>query len=253
MSTTNENGDPNVPSSGLDKPDDHAGPAGRDPNAPPTELHQPDDHAGDTVATEQMKRSIERGHEDDRISVKPILWVALAITVTCAIAYLVVTIVVPITLSDKPTVRGNVLRSERSERTLDERFADINSRGTDATVRAPRLEGLMVPEENLGLPNARPQIPARDDPRNTPHYHPEDLVPGTYPGLNQTEWIKEGTSARVPMLEAIAAFAASDAAKRKAGDKEGFMFPMRSDIKPSDSSDRPSESNGGQALGRIER
>lgn len=217
----------------------------REPNQPPTELNQPDDHAGDTVPTEQMKASVERGHESDTIAVKPILWVGVVIALTCAFAYLVVTVLVPWTLSDEPPAAGNVLRQEKNARSLEEQFADISSTEPDAAVKAPRLEGLQISEPGLGQPNVRPQVPDKNNPDNPKFYHPEDLMPGVFPGLQKAEWKEEGKTAEVPILDAIKAYA-----------KDEKMFPVQKGVTKtsgSRSDDGPSEANGGQGSGRIQR
>jgi hypothetical protein len=180
--------------------------------------------------------ALAQGHEPDTVHARTILYVPLALVVTFAIAYAVVTAIVSGTRGAGVREPSNNPRAAvRGEEPINERVARISSSDAKAEVRQPRLEGAEQFKMDPGAaPNNqdpyyfRSRLPEEEG--NSPQYHPEDLRPSSAlgkklglqdygevnPAIGTLPGVPKG-AVRIPVTEAMKLVVAGPGAKGAAG------------------------------------
>lgn len=195
-----------------------------------TRLEAPDDHGGGGGVNPEAVRA---GREPDVFAVKPILSIPAAVVVTFVIAFTVTTLVF-LYFSNVPSdPLANPYAVDRNKAPLNQRLERIG-REKDGQ---PRLEPLQV-LENDGQFITQPPLPRG----NSPEYHPEDLRPDVFPGLQQSGWVEKDKTARIPIEDAMKLpFVPGHDAIR------GTLFPVsKTPSAPTPTTDRPTAANAGR-------
>ncbi len=149
--------------------------------------------------------SIKTGHEPDKIEVRSILMVPLALVATFILAYLVVNTLINYVRAPSKEAPANNLAAIRNEEPINTRFDRISSTEKGAEYKQPRLEGLYRVEGN-DSPFWRSMNPTPTG--NSPHYHPEDMRLDSEHarelGLDSYAWAnKEKNIVRIPVTKAL--------------------------------------------------
>jgi hypothetical protein len=192
---------------------DHGGPPGADPAA------------------------VERGHEEDRVHVRPILVVPILIAVTGAICYGIVTAMFAYfggPATDEPY--SNEAAATRSKASHNERVARISSTDPNAEVQQPRLEGMRKVQLDVNDPEYyRSKRALLAGEGNSPEYHPEQLRADRYEDpvtkkkpLMEYSWADKSKSiARIPIAEAMAIVVGKLKVQDKPVDPNAATAPLR--------------------------
>jgi hypothetical protein len=168
----------------------------------------------DAPNTDVNPESIKAGHEADVVHVRTILYVPVALVITFALCYGVVTLIVNYMRSPSRNPAGTSLaanynRTAVQQDELNKQLDRISSTDPKADVRAPRLEGLDTLSSKVA-PYVESSVPTKEG--NSPHYHPEDLRAGSkkadgsyrWPELQEYSWKdKEKSLVRIPIGEAL--------------------------------------------------
>jgi len=154
--------------------------------------------------------SLKLGHEPDVVDARTILYVPIAIVITFAITFGVVSWIISNTrITDEPRP-GNPLAAERFRKPVDQpmlnkRLGTMSSTDPAATVKAPRLEGLtQMTTENVPYLQSSP--PTKEG--NSPQYYPEAMRPDSSHskdlGLQDYAWKeKKDSTVRVPIADVM--------------------------------------------------
>jgi hypothetical protein len=149
--------------------------------------------------------AVQRGHEEDKVDAKSIMYVPLALIATFVLAYVVVTLLVNYVRAPSKEAPANPMAARLNERPLNERFERIDSSNPNAPNKQPRLEGLQRVKGD-DSPYWHSMNPTADG--NSPWFHPEDMrLSSEYSkklGLQSYAWVDDHhTSVRVPVAEAM--------------------------------------------------
>jgi hypothetical protein len=167
------------------------------------------------------EESIKRGYELDPINVKPFVQFTVIMLILFVAVWVICSYTFDMTaekwspdgkkqVRTKYEGRVNPLAKEFNDRTVDERFARIDTHSPKANadgekVYAPRLEAFKSRDFG-GMPEyVRSSDKVTKDATNPPEYHPEDLLPSRNPILSAGEWDKtKKGAARLPIETVIA-------------------------------------------------
>jgi hypothetical protein len=152
--------------------------------------------------------SLKQGHEPDRVDIRTILYVPIAVAIACLMAFIVVFVIV--TALRKPSPESKLPAVVYNDVKVNEGLSRIKD---------PRLEGL----EDL-KPTNQPVFVQSSNPTptgNSPAYHADDMWPwskhGFELGLQSYKWQDKGKDiVRIPIMEAIKIL--GEGAKDKDGD-----------------------------------
>jgi hypothetical protein len=172
-----------------------------DTNTPNTHAHG---HAGDTAGYVNPE-ALQRGHEEDKVDAKSIMYVPLALIATFVLAYVVVTLLVNYVRSPSKEPPANPMAARQNDRPLNERFERIDSSNPNAQNKQPRLEGLQRVKGD-DSPYWHSMNPTAEG--NSRWFHPEDMrLNSEYSkelGLQSYAWVDDHhTAVRVPVAEAL--------------------------------------------------
>ncbi len=139
--------------------------------------------------------SLKLGHEPDRVDIRTILYVPVAVAIACLMAFVVVYVIV------------SSLRAPSPESKLPAVvYNDVKVNEGLSRIKDPRLEGL----EEL-KPTNQPVYVQSSSPTatgNSPAYHADDMWPwskhGFDLGMQSYQWQDKGKDVvRIPVMEAI--------------------------------------------------
>ena len=162
--------------------------------------------------------SLKQGHEPDKINVRLILYVPVAIFFTFVLAYVVVTVIIDNLREGHKTPGENLPATARNEAAMNDQLSRISSTNPKADVRQPRLEGLN--ELIKDGQSVQSNVPTKEG--NSVQYHPEDLRPSAerWKILQEYGWRdKSKDIVRIPIMEAIKVLSAWENDKN-AGDEK---------------------------------
>ncbi|MCE9531782.1 MAG: hypothetical protein K8T89_11765 [Planctomycetes bacterium] len=168
----------------------------------------------DTPNSDVDPQSIKQGFETDRLDLRAIIYVPIALLITFGMAYTVVTLLINYMRAPVKDPNTNSLAAARNDVHLRDRLGRISSTDPQAEVKQPRLDGAdrLQPDPLPPAVEAPYYVKSTDktkDGNSTP-YAPEDLRPssalGISLGLQSFNWIdsKEKTL-RIPIDEAMKA------------------------------------------------
>lgn len=146
--------------------------------------------------------SLKQGYEPDKINVRLILYVPVAIFFTFVLAYVVVTVIIDNLREGHKTPGENLPATARNEAAMNDQLSRISSTNPKADVRQPRLEGLN--ELIKDGQSVQSNVPTKEG--NSVQYHPEDLRPSAerWKILQEYGWRdKSKDIVRIPIMEAI--------------------------------------------------
>jgi len=194
--------------------------------------------------------SIKLGHEPDRINAKTILYVPIALVVTFAMTYTVVSLIINNTRITAEPRPGNPQAAERNRTPKDQpglnkRLASISSTDPNAAVKAPRLEGL-TQMTTLNAPYLQSSQPTKEG--NSPQYYPEAMratsALAKEKGLQSYAWVEKKESVvRVPVAEVMKLLIAGADDKNVEANKL-YMKTLKFEDKV-----KPTDRSGGQGTG----
>ncbi len=184
-------------------------------------------------------------YEPDRPDIKPILAVPIAVIVTTILAYVATQLIFDHVFStsrdENKYPSDSPIAAEFGKKPLTERLKSISSTDPNAEVKQPRLEEMRT-RAQAKRDGAYPitaelttQQPLKNDPSNSPAYHPEDLRAERSKELN-TYSQKEGGPVQIPIAKAMELLV------------KGNLLPSgkKSEPLPTETPwDRAKESNGG--------
>ncbi len=160
---------------------------------------------GDDTSGYVNPEALHRGHEEDKVDIKSILYVPLALVATFVLAYVVVTLIINSVRAPSTEKPDNPKRAKLNEAPINDRFARIDSSDPKAEEKQPRLEG-MQQVEGADLPYWRSMLPTKEG--NPRWFHPEDMrITSAYAkelGLQDYAWVDEEKKVvRVPVETAL--------------------------------------------------
>ena len=198
---------------------------------------------GDDTSGYVNPEALQRGHEEDKIDVKSILYVPLALVATFVLAYVVVTLIINYVRAPSTEAPANPVAASRNKAPINERFERIDSTNPNAEYKQPRLEGLQRVEGN-DEPYWR-SMTALKDKKNPRWFHPEDMrISSEYAkelGLQSYMWVDEHKKAlQIPVTEAMKI---ALAAKDPGNPAVGFIGIAKEPIPRDDLKDQSKPSN----------
>lgn len=120
--------------------------------------------------------SIKQGYETDRLNVRTILYVPIALVFTFGLAYLVVTLIIENTRLGPKEKSRNPMAAARNEVPIKDRLNRMSSSDPSAESKQPRLEGALRLEGD-GPPYVRSTDPLKEG--NSRQFHPEEMRPNS--------------------------------------------------------------------------
>lgn len=162
---------------------------------------------GDDTSGYVNPEALQRGHEEDKVDVKSIIYVPLALVATFILAYVVVTLIVNYVRSPSKEAPVNQAAAARNAEPMNRRFERIDSTDASAQVKQPRLEGLQRVEGDTEA-HWRSPVPTED--RNPEWFHPEDMrltsEHARKLGLHRYSWVgNDKNTVQIPVSEAMRA------------------------------------------------
>jgi len=183
-------------------------------------------------------------YEPDRFDLKPILAVPVAVIVTTILAYVTTQLVFDNLFSTadpaNQVASENPFAAEQGKKPLNDRLRSISSTDPKAEFVQPRLEAMRTKTEAKRegtypiTSEMTTQHAEKNDPSNSPEYHPEQLRADRWHELNVYAK-KDGDVVQIPISKAMELLIQ--------------ISPVGKDVAPLDvlpKWDREKESNGGQ-------
>jgi hypothetical protein len=160
---------------------------------------------GDDTSGYVNPEALQRGHEEDKVDVKSIIYVPLALVATFVLAYVVVSLVINNVRAPSTEKPANPMGAKRNEAPLNERFERIDSSNPNAQVKQPRLEGLQRVQSD-DTPFWHSMSPTETG--NSRWFHPEDMrITSDYCkklGLESFAWVDHKDKIiRIPVTDAL--------------------------------------------------
>lgn len=139
--------------------------------------------------------SLQRGHEEDKVDAKSILYVPLALVATFVLAYVVVTLLMNYVRAPSQEKPANPMAAKRNAESHNKRVADI---------KKPQLEGIeQIQGDDTFWRSSNPAATG-----NSRRFHPEDMrITSEYAkelGLQSYGWVDHKEKIiRIPVSEAL--------------------------------------------------